>query len=323
MENQSQLIPKEIDDLGFTFDDSNWNNKNKTFEEKRLLSYRGTILSMRQKLDLNIKVQMARRRIKEVVTEYGENNCVISFSGGKDSTILSHISTSLGYKTSHLFMNTRIEYPECVEFTKEWCNRNMLNLIELFPEVKPIEIWKKYGFPMFSKEIAEILERIRNGQKVSEIKLRKVKSYMKYKDVFLSAKCCDYLKKIPINQYFKNCDKKVSILGTTAEESQVRRLTWIRKGCIYHSKNQIICNPLIFFTEKDIWEYANKYNIKFASIYYNGIRRNGCYCCGFGCHLTEQNNFYHLKRLYPTIYDAVMNKWGFKQICKECDITWK
>ena len=39
--------------------------------------------------------------------------------------------------------------------------------------------------------------------------------------------------------------------------------------------------------------YDKLYNLKFADIYYPpyNFKRNGCFCCGFGCNLEEENNF--------------------------------
>ena len=78
--------------------------------------------------------------------------------------------------------------------------------------------------------------------------------------------------------------------------------------------------PIIFFTEQDIENYAKKYRIKFADIYYKGFRRNGCYCCGFGCHLRGENTFVKLKKYNPALWKGVMDKWGFREICEKCDI---
>lgn len=318
------LYPKEekeiIDDGIYTFEDKDWNKEFKTKEYKETLSFRGKILNARQNMPLDLKIIFAQNRIREVVNKYGVDNCVIGFSGGKDSSVLSHISLQMGYKIDHYYINTRLEYPECVSFAKRWCDENKLKLLTMFPDMLPLEVWKKFGYPMFSKEISCILERLRLKQYVGEKKIKKIKSFIKYKNVFLSDKCCDYLKKKPTIKFFKQNNKKVSILGTTAEESMIRRVNWIRKGCIYESKGQVICNPIIFFTEKDIYDYAKKFNIRFAEIYYKGIKRNGCFCCGFGCHIAEENNFKVLERLYPDLFNNIMDKWGFKEICKQCDV---
>lgn len=48
-------------------------------------------LQMLQALPLELKVMKTQQRIREWVQYYGENGVVISFSGGKDSTVLLHL----------------------------------------------------------------------------------------------------------------------------------------------------------------------------------------------------------------------------------------
>lgn len=320
MKTKKKVINVSKDDNIYTFDDTNWQNPNKSPQEMKELSYRGKLLSARQRMPLDLKVRYAQNRIRKVISDYGIDNCVVGFSGGKDSTVVSHIALQMGYKIDHYFSNTRLEYPECVKYVDDWCKKHKVNLIKVLPDTMPLDVWKKYGYPMFTKEIAETLERLRLGMKIDELRLKRAEKFLKYKNVHLSAKCCDYLKKKPTRNYFKKSGKQVIILGTTAEESRVRRLNWIRKGCIYESHKQIVCNPIIFFTEKDVYDYIKKHRIKLVNIYAKGMRRTGCYCCGFGCHFRDENNFMILKRLYPHLYKNVMKKWGFRKICKACDV---
>jgi len=307
---------------GYSFKDeaTGWNNPNKTEKQREILRSRGRLLNKRMRDPLNYKIMLAKARIRAAIGKYRADNCYISFSGGKDSAVLSHLVLSMGYKLEHVFSNTRLEYPGCVKFTYEWCKKNGLKLTMVMPDVRPHEIWKKYGYPMFSKEIATILEKVRIQKTVSPNQTKRVKKFLKYKDVRISAKCCDYLKKKPMLGWQKRSGKKVAIMGVRAEESQVRRVVWVRKGCIYETKNQVVVHPIIFFTEKDIWGYINRFKIKLADIYYNGIRRNGCYCCGFGCHITDENNFVKLGKLNPKLWKHVMNDWGFGEICERCEV---
>nr|MCK4930044.1 phosphoadenosine phosphosulfate reductase family protein [Nanoarchaeota archaeon] len=327
----------------FSFDDksSGWNKPNKTKAQKELLKFRGNLLNQRMKYPLDYKIMLAKRRIQAATNQYGEENCYVSFSGGKDSTILSHLTLSMGLKLEHVFSNTRLEYPGCVTFSKKWCEKNDVKLTTVLPEFLPGDIWKKYGYPMFSKEIAELLERARLGRKlpfkhIKKIKgfvrklgykgklddIERLKNFLTYRGIRISAKCCYFLKKKPMKDWQEKSGKKVAIMGVRAEESQMRRVVWVRKGCIYETKDQVVVHPIIFFTDNDIHEYAKKYKIKFADIYYkpHNLKRNGCYCCGFGAHIAKENNFIKLKEMNPSVWAQVTNHWGFGKICKRCGI---
>ena len=297
-----------------------WYNPNKTDEQREELMIRREILNSRINLPLDVKIKMAQRRIREVVTGYGKNTCYVSFSGGKTDTVLSHLIVSLGYKLEHVYINTQLKYSECIKFSSEWCKKNNVKLTMVTPDVSPREIWETYGYPMFSRRIATILEKIRNKKSVSSTQLKKVHEYMRYKELNISAKCCEYLKKKPQNQWQNDSDKKVAIVGDRAVESIATRTMWLRKGCVYETEGKVKALPLMFFRDKDIWEYIKRYKLKVPDIYYNGIERNSCYCCGFGAHLKGDNNFVTLKKLNPRVWKTVMHKWGFREICNQCNV---
>ena len=48
-----------------------------------------------QSMPLSVKVRMTQQRIREWVREFGENGVYVSFSGGKDSTVLLHLVREL------------------------------------------------------------------------------------------------------------------------------------------------------------------------------------------------------------------------------------
>ena len=116
-----------------------------------------------QSLPLNAKIQMTKRRIDEWVDEYGEDGCYVSFSGGKDSTVLVDIIRKVcGYKEIPLvFVDVPTQYPELKQFAMTFDN-----LVILKPKISFAEVCEKYGFPLFSKEISEC---IADGRKYIKI----------------------------------------------------------------------------------------------------------------------------------------------------------
>ena len=52
-------------------------------------------LIMLQSLPLEVKIAKSQQRIREWIDYYGENNVYVSFSGGKDSTVLLHLVRSV------------------------------------------------------------------------------------------------------------------------------------------------------------------------------------------------------------------------------------
>lgn len=116
-----------------------------------------------QALPLNIKVRMTAERIRNWVNEFGEDGVYLSFSGGKDSTVLGHIIREVcGYKDIPLvFIDVPTQYPELKQFAMTFDN-----LVILKPKISFAEVCEKYGFPLFSKEISECIADSRKYIKI-------------------------------------------------------------------------------------------------------------------------------------------------------------
>ena len=101
-----------------------------------------------QSMSLNDKIRMTKYRIKEWVNTYGEDGVYVSFSGGKDSTVLGHIiREACGYKNiPFVFVDVPTQYPELKEFAQTFDN-----LVILKPKISFAEVCEKYGFPLFWK----------------------------------------------------------------------------------------------------------------------------------------------------------------------------
>ena len=111
-----------------------------------------------QSLPLYAKISMTARRINEWVNEFGEDGVYLSFSGGKDSTVLAHIIREVcGYKNiPFVFVDVPTQYPELKEFAKTFDN-----LVILKPKISFAQVCEKYGFPMISKEVSNCVSGAR------------------------------------------------------------------------------------------------------------------------------------------------------------------
>lgn len=111
-----------------------------------------------QALPLNIKVRMTAERIRNWVNEFGEDGVYLSFSGGKDSTVLGHIIREVcGYKNiPFVFVDVPTQYPELKQFAKTFDN-----LVILKPKISFAQVCEKYGFPMISKEVSNCVSGAR------------------------------------------------------------------------------------------------------------------------------------------------------------------
>lgn len=301
-------------------------------------------LTMLQHLPLEVKVAKTQQRIREWVNFYGKDGVYISFSGGKDSTVLLHLVRGLyGNDIPAVFVNTGLEYPEIVKFVKTFENVEILR-----PKMVFDEVIKKYGYPMISKEVACKISYAQKGSKwavdfVTDKKIKEngdISQYCvtKYKPILdekfrISDKCCDVMKKTPVKVYEKNTSK-TPILGTLVEESILRQTSWIKNGCNGFNNKRPISQPLSFWLEQDILQYIKENNIPICSVYGDivsidmdknqyesslvgsklrttGCQRTGCVFCGFGAHCKGDTRFTDLKKSHAKLYSYCMNGGEF------------
>ena len=297
-----------------------------------------------QSLPLDEKIQISKARIIEFANRYN-NQVYVSFSGGKDSTVLLDlVRNTLDSGNTPLipavFVDTGLEYPEIREFVK-----TVPNVEWLHPEVwdkhkrKYVrtsfkEVIKTYGYPIISKEQAAFIQEYRDtkSQKVRDIRINgnkygmgKIsKRYIPLIDApfLISDKCCDIMKKNPAKNYEKKTGRK-PIMGTMAEESMQRKSNWLMYGCNAFDGNRPNSRPLSFWTEQDVLEYIVKLNLPYATVYgkilqddhgkyyTTGCQRTGCVFCGFGCQSEKKpNRFQRLKVTHPQLWNYCMKPWG-------------
>ena len=121
---------------------------------------RNDLLQM-QSLPLSAKIQMTKRRISEWVEYFGEDGVYVSFSGGKDSTVLLDLVRKIYPEIPAVFVDTGLEYPEIREFV-----RTFENVVWLKPKMNFRQVIEKYGYPFFSKEISECIAESRKYIKI-------------------------------------------------------------------------------------------------------------------------------------------------------------
>lgn len=109
-------------------------------------------LQQMQSLPLRAKIGMTQRRIIDWYNHFG-GDVYLSFSGGKDSTVLKHIIQNMGYDIPIVFIDTGLEYPEIKEFVKQ-CKTNGDNIEIIRPTLTFRQVIERYGYPVISKDVS-------------------------------------------------------------------------------------------------------------------------------------------------------------------------
>lgn len=264
-------------------------------------------------------------KIKSTIEKYGEENFYMSFSGGKDSTVLSALLDMAcpGNKIPRVYANTGIEYRLILEFVEKMKEKDHpWELIILKPTIPIKPMLEKDGYPFKSKKHAKKLGTYqRNGMTKTTINYMnpsedgkrfacpKSLRYQFSPDFKLKVdyKCCVNLKEKPLHDWGKENHKPYSIVGIMRDEGGARA-----KGkCLAFSGNKLkLFQPLIPITKE--WEdwFINAYNIEICDIYkppYNFVR-TGCKGCPFALHLQDELDT--LEKFFP----------GER---KQCEFIWK
>ena len=294
-----------------------------------------------QSLPLSSKINMSKVRIRDWYDYWG-GQVYVSFSGGKDSTVLKHLVESTVGNVPSLFVNTGLEYPEIQKFAM-----SQPNVVTIRPEKRFDEVIKEYGYPVVSKEIAQVIEEARrhattgkytyrmkrlNGTLLTKDGKKSAYNCPKYKYLLnapfkISSKCCDVMKKKPAKKYEKETGRK-PFIGTMAQESRARQTAWFINGCNAFTKNRPTSQPLSFWTEQDILQYIKEFNLEYCSIYGDiieedtqvsfigekvpklattGAKRTGCMFCMFGMSQDGcPNRFQKMKESHSNQYKYCM-----------------
>lgn len=289
-------------------------------------------LKQRQSLPLKLKIELSKNRIKQFY-EHFDGKVYVSFSGGKDSTVLLHLVRSLFPEVSAVFVDTGLEYPEVRSFVKSFDNVTILR-----PEMSFNKVIEEYGYPVISKEVAQFIEDNRknpNGYTAKKFNPNSdyVKKYgsrfclakwnfLKDSDIKISSQCCRIMKKTPAKKFEKESGLKPYI-ATMAAESNLRKQEYIKKGCNSFESKRPASTPLGFWTEQDILQYLVENNLPYCSVYgeikqdkngkyyTTGAKRTGCMFCMFGVHNEKSPNKFELMReTHPKLHDYCINKLG-------------
>lgn len=303
-------------------------------------------LQLLQNYPLDLKMAKSKLRVQEWIEAFGEDGVYISFSGGKDSTVLLHFVREIcGYKNiPAVYVDTGLEYPEVKKFIKTFDNVTIVR-----PKMTFKEVIENYGYPLISKEQAQYLYEARttksdklrdrriNGDAKGRFKISNKWLYLLDSEFPISHKCCNIMKKEPSKRYEKETNRK-PILGTMACESTLRRQSYLKNGCNAFESSRPVSTPLGFWVEQDILSYIKLYNLEIPSVYGDIVRdsesgllkttlcdRTGCVYCGFGVQTEDdaQNRFLRLEKTHPQLHSYVINKLGMGDVLDYMNIKYK
>lgn len=260
-------------------------------------------------------------KIRAINQQYDlEHNAYLSFSGGKDSTILHYLLDMAlpGNKIPRLFLNTGIEYKFIVEFVKELAKTDD-RIVILNSGINIKQMLEHDGYPFKSKEHSHKIELYKKGSRTPSI--------LKYKDniqfgcpkilkyqfednftLHISSECCNNLKKKPSHTWAKANHKTITLTGMRREEQGQRT----NLNCIIMAKSGALLkfHPLLVITNDFEYWFINEFKIRLCKLYYPPYNfvRSGCKGCPYNKNLQQDLDI--MEELLPVER-------------KQCEVIWK
>lgn len=245
----------------------------------------------------NTKLEKTLKRIKTFEPSEGY---YLAFGGGKDSVAIKALCDMAGVKYDAHYNVTSVDPPELVQFIKEQ-HPDVKREIPHDKDGKPITMWN-----LIAKRKMPPTRMVRY--------------------------CCDKLKE-------GGGEGRTVITGVRWAESM--RRTALRSGLeietgtkwrehadpdnpeneklmrICPTKGKHILNPIIDWTDGEVWEFIRRFNIPYCKLYDEGYKRLGCIGCPMSVHAPKE-----LER-YPKYRDHYLK--AFDKMLKNLDekSTWK
>lgn len=193
----------------------------------------------------------AENYINDIINQYTDRNFipVVSFSGGKDSTVVSNlVRDAIGeQRILHYFANTTLEFELTEEYIEEFKKENpFVPFIIEKPNQNFFDLCNEFGPP-------SRLERW----------------------------CCTIFKTGTLGKLFNilpQNKKPISFSGIRKAES-VERSKYKRTQDNSKINRQIVAMPIIDWLDIEVWLYILTKKLNFNKAYYYGFTRVGCWCC--------------------------------------------
>lgn len=207
--------------------------------------------------------------IREQVKKSFNRTAIVSFSGGKDSIVVSHLVRKALNRQDipHVFADTTLEIPDTYPFINHFKENNNRTpfLVERNEESDFFQMCREIGPP----------SRVKNW-------------------------CCSIFKTGPMGTTFSKMDiQLLTFYGIrrheSASRSKYKRVTQSPK-----LELQIVASPVIDWLDIDIWLYIFANNLKINPAYRKGFSRVGCWCCPNNSEWSDMLSMLY----YPDRYDA-------------------
>lgn len=238
------------------------------------------------------KVQIAIERLRAF--EPKDRPYWLEFSGGKDSCVILELAKMSGVNFEAHYNVTSVDPPELVRFVKK-----------VHPEVsfdiphdkngKPVSMWsllKKESIPptRMARYCCKELKEASGKGTVTITGVRWAESVNRKHNqgaVTIIVKRADKIQQV-LSANFTQTNRGGVVLNDDNDEAR-------RSVEICYRTHKTLVNPIIDWTDEDVWEFLHKYDVPYCELYDKGETRLGC----IGCPMQGRDGMINDFRKYP------------------------
>lgn len=267
----------------------------------------------------------------------------VAYSGGKDSTVLLALVRMAGVKHDVHYAVTTVDPPELVRFIISQFDTVIYDMSDT-----PMRGHDKYFTTRVPGKLLSPITKEEIGGSIiyfsiPELPMRKLIVDRRIPPTRLARYCCEVLKET-------NGKYRVTVTGVRWAESRNRKenqgivtivesdgvsqiaeeqganfTETVRGGVVLNLDNdaarrtvelcyrtrKTLINPIIDWTDEDVWEFIRKYNIPYCKLYDEGLKRLGCVGCPLGGRASQKREFERwpqYKKLYIQAFDEMLQK---------------
>lgn len=236
------------------------------------------------------KVDQAIQRFKTFEPEKGY---WLAFSGGKDSIAIKQLAEMAGVKFESHYNVTSVDPPELVRFVKSMPDVNID--IPRNSDGSPITMWNLIPQKLMppTRIVRYCCEKLKESSgkgRLTVTGVRWAESAMRKKNQSL------------INDFSKGKGNGNIVYNTDNDDA--RRMV---ENCYRTSK--ILMNPIIDWTDEDVWEFIRTEKIPYCGLYDEGYKRLGCIGCPFSSNAAmEFERYPAYKNNYIKAFDRMLKE---------------
>lgn len=249
--------------------------------------------------DLGEKVQKSIERIKAFAPRDG-SGYYLAFSGGKDSVVCKALLDMAGVKYDATYRVTSVDPPELVRFIRDK-HPDVTREVPRDKDGKPITMWNLIPRKMMPPTrvarycCAELKESGGDGRMtVTGVRWEESRN-RKENQGLVTVYGRGAARELSDSSGFQPTMRGGVVLTNDNEDS--RRMV---ESC--YKRNKTLVNPIIDWTDGDVWGFIRAHGIEYCSLYDEGHHRLGCIGCPMAGRRTRERDFLR----WPKYRDAYL-----------------